>query len=156
MRLRYDEFGNVLAESNPGFQPFGFAGGLYDSDTGLTRFGARDYDAVTGRWMSKDPIGFGGGDTSLYAYVSGDPINRKDPTGLREESYACEAAAGVAFAACTAVCIRTAGPILSLPCAAACGIAAAVLYDHCEPPDPPDPEPDAPRSMCEPPPTMSG
>jgi hypothetical protein len=27
-----DEFGNVLADSNPGFQPFGFAGGLYDAD----------------------------------------------------------------------------------------------------------------------------
>ena len=33
-RLDYDEFGNVLADTNPGFQPFGFAGGLYDRDTG--------------------------------------------------------------------------------------------------------------------------
>ena len=29
-RIDYDEFGNVLADTNPGFQPFGFAGGLYD------------------------------------------------------------------------------------------------------------------------------
>ncbi len=34
---------------NPSFQPFGFAGGLYDLDTKLTRFGARDYDAETSR-----------------------------------------------------------------------------------------------------------
>ena len=34
--------GNITSDTNPGFQPFGFAGGLYDTDTGLTRFGARD------------------------------------------------------------------------------------------------------------------
>jgi hypothetical protein len=43
----YDEFGRVLSNTNPGFQPFGFAGGIYEVDTGLVRFGARDYDAVT-------------------------------------------------------------------------------------------------------------
>jgi RHS repeat-associated protein len=79
--LRYDEFGVVLEDSNPGFQPFGFAGGLYDPDTKLVRFGARDYDAQTGRWTTKDPIGFRGGDPDLYAYVAGDPVNLIDPTG---------------------------------------------------------------------------
>jgi RHS repeat-associated protein len=73
-QLHYDEFGNVLADGNPGFQPFGFAGGLYDRDTKLVRFGARDYDAATGRWWAKDPIGFAGKDTNLYGYVLGDPI----------------------------------------------------------------------------------
>jgi hypothetical protein len=48
-RVDYDEWGVVLADSNPGFQPFGFAGGLYDRDTGLVRFGARDYDGPTSR-----------------------------------------------------------------------------------------------------------
>src|SRR5829696_8398187 len=81
-RLDYDEFGNVLEDTNPGFQPFGFAGGLYDPDTKLTRFGARDYDAQTGRWIAKDPIGFAGGDTNLYAYVMNDPVNLLDPEGL--------------------------------------------------------------------------
>lgn len=80
-QLRYDEFGVVLEDTNPGFQPFGFAGGLYDSDTGLVRFGARDYDPHTGRWTSKDPIRFGGGDSNLYGYVLGDPVNFIDPTG---------------------------------------------------------------------------
>ncbi len=81
-QLDYDEFGNVLTETNPGFQPFGFAGGLYDHDTGLVRFGARDYDPVTRRWTTKDPIRFGGGDTNLFSYVQNDPINWIDPNRL--------------------------------------------------------------------------
>jgi RHS repeat-associated protein len=80
--LEYDEFGRVLSDSAPGFQPFGFAGGLYDQHTGLVRFGARDYDAETGRWTAKDPILFGGGDANLHAYVGSDPVNYIDPSGL--------------------------------------------------------------------------
>ena len=79
--IRYDEFGNILSDTNPGFQPFGFAGCLYDQDTKLCRFGARDYDASIGRWLSKDPILFNGGDTNLYGYVMQDPINFIDPEG---------------------------------------------------------------------------
>ena len=80
-RMDYDEFGNVTLDTNPGFQPFGFAGGIYDPDTKLVRFGARDYDAQTGRWTCKDPIGFGGGDTCLYGYCGNDPINYFDEDG---------------------------------------------------------------------------
>ncbi|HXH38457.1 MAG TPA: RHS repeat-associated core domain-containing protein, partial [Thermoanaerobaculia bacterium] len=80
--LEYDEFGNVVMDTNPGFQPFGFGGGLYDRDTHLVHFGARDYDPTLGRWLSKDPIGFGGGTTNLYDYTATDPINFVDPTGL--------------------------------------------------------------------------
>jgi RHS repeat-associated protein len=83
-RMDYDEFGNVILDTNPGFQPFGFAGGLYDSLTGLVRFGVRDYDPETGRWTTKDPIGFAGGDTNLYGYVLSDPVNFIDPRGLKE------------------------------------------------------------------------
>src|SRR5262249_47493035 len=79
----YDAFGQVLVDTNPGFQPFGFAGGLYDQDTKLTRFGARDYDPATGRWTAKDPILFGGGDTNLYGYVLNDPLNLIDLYGLQ-------------------------------------------------------------------------
>lgn len=81
-KLKYDEFGTIIQDSNPGFQPFGFAGGLYDVHTGLTRFGLRDYAPAVGRWMSKDPILFGGGHANIYAYVSNDPVNFIDILGL--------------------------------------------------------------------------
>ncbi len=79
--IEYDVWGNVLNDTNPDFQPFYFAGGIYDIDTKLTRFGARDYDAEIGRWTAKDPILFGGGLTSLYDYVGGDSVNWIDPSG---------------------------------------------------------------------------
>jgi RHS repeat-associated protein len=81
-RMSYDEYGNVVEDTNPGFQPFGYAGGIYDRDTGLVRFGARDYDAVTGRWTAKDPIRFLAGVHSFYSYVGSNPLNLIDPTGL--------------------------------------------------------------------------
>ncbi len=81
-RMDYDEFGQVITDTNPGFQPFGFAGGVYDRDTKLVRFGARDYDAETGRWTATDPILFADGDTHLYGYVVRDPVNGIDPEGL--------------------------------------------------------------------------
>lgn len=80
--ITYGEFGNKTSDSAPGFIPFGFAGCLYDEDTGLCRFGARDYDGSIGRWLSKDPILFRGGDTNLYGYVVQDPINFIDTSGL--------------------------------------------------------------------------
>ncbi|TLY22515.1 MAG: RHS repeat-associated core domain-containing protein, partial [Nitrospirae bacterium] len=80
-RMDYDEFGNITVDTNPGFQPFGFAGGLYDQHTGLTRFGARDYDAQIGRWTAKDPIRFYARTANLYGYVFNDPVNLTDPEG---------------------------------------------------------------------------
>jgi len=82
-RIDYDEFGHVISDSNPGLQPFGFAGGIDDRDTGLIRFGARDYDPETGRWTAKDPIRFEGNDSNLFGYVLNDPINILDLDGLR-------------------------------------------------------------------------
>lgn len=80
-RIEYDEWGQVSSDSNPGFQPFGFAGGLFDRDTNLVRFGARDYDPGIRRWTAPDPIRFAGGSTNLYAYVENDPINHSDRSG---------------------------------------------------------------------------
>jgi RHS repeat-associated protein len=83
-RIDYDEWGAITQDTSSGFQPFGFAGGLYDQHTKLVRFGARDYDAELGRWTTKDAMGFHGGDTNLYGYVVNDPINGTDVFGLQE------------------------------------------------------------------------
>ena len=82
-RVDYDSFGNIINDTNPGFTvPFCFAGGLHDRDTGLVRFGARDFDPTIGRWTAKDPIDFAGGDVNLYGYVQNNPVNFVDPFGL--------------------------------------------------------------------------
>jgi RHS repeat-associated protein len=81
-RIDYDSFGNIISDTSPAFEiHFGFAGGLLDRDTGLIRFGFRDFDPEAGGWAAKDPIGFAGGDTNLYGYVENNPINWIDPTG---------------------------------------------------------------------------
>ncbi len=98
-KIEYDTFGNILGDSNPAFEvPFGFAGGLYDRDTKLVRFGYRDYDPETGRWTAKDPIGFAGGDTDLYGYCVNDPVNLNDPDGLMVPAIAVPAIAVPAIA----------------------------------------------------------
>ncbi|OPY76594.1 MAG: tRNA nuclease WapA precursor [Syntrophorhabdus sp. PtaU1.Bin050] len=82
-RIDYDTYGSIINDTNSAINiPFGFAGGLHDRDTGLVRFGARDYDPTLGRWTAKDPIDFAGGDTNLYGYVANDPVNGVDPEGL--------------------------------------------------------------------------
>jgi RHS repeat-associated protein len=81
-RIDYTTFGEIKADTNPGFQPFAFAGGIHDVDTGFVRFGARDYDPSVGRWTAKDPILFSGGQANLYVYVGNNPVGFVDPSGL--------------------------------------------------------------------------
>jgi RHS repeat-associated protein len=81
--IAYDSYGSVISDSNPAFTiPFGFAGGLQDSDTRLIRFGFRDYDPQAGRWTARDPIGFHGG-LNHYAYAENAPTSRIDLNGLK-------------------------------------------------------------------------
>ncbi len=89
-----DDFGYLLHQ--PQYQPFGFAGGLFDVLSSTFRFGARDYSFLTNRWLTKDPIRFRGG-LNLYAYCNSDPVNCDDPSGLRP--YADKYASATAAAA---------------------------------------------------------
>jgi RHS repeat-associated protein len=77
---QYASFGKA-AGTGLDWMPFGFAGGVYDSDTGLVRFGAREHDPALGRWVSKDPVLFEGDGPNLYVYVRNDPINEIDVSG---------------------------------------------------------------------------
>lgn len=119
----YDAYGRIVSDTtSPGFsQPFGFAGGLYDEDTGLVRFGARDYRPEVGSWAAKDPLRFDAGDGSLYSYCFGDPTDYIDIDGRNPVAIpigclanpACAAAVanlaahaiGATAAAAAAICI---------------------------------------------------
>jgi RHS repeat-associated protein len=82
LQIKYDSFGNIIEENGDFEIPFGFAGGIWDKDTKLTRFGVRDYDAETGRWTSKEPLGFGGS-RNFYVYAGNDGVNYVDLDGLK-------------------------------------------------------------------------
>jgi RHS repeat-associated protein len=98
LQATYAAFGErTLIAGTDDWMPFGFAGGLYDPDTKLTRFGVRDYDAKIGRWVSKDPIRFYGADANIYVYVGNDPQNWLDSSGL-DPSFLSVLGLGVATA----------------------------------------------------------
>jgi RHS repeat-associated protein len=89
-RAEYTAFGEMtVLDGDVEATPFGFAGGLFDADTRLTRFGARDYDPHVGRWTSKDPILWGGGQVNIYEYVGGNPVHWIDPGGLSKFDKIC-------------------------------------------------------------------
>ena len=54
------------------------------ADTGLVRFEARDYDATTGRWTAKDPLGVPGHRGTFEPDTGSDPVNYVDPEGLED------------------------------------------------------------------------
>jgi RHS repeat-associated protein len=61
----------------------GFLDKPVNDTTGLSEVGARNYDPVTGRFISLDPV-FDGTDPQQlngYGYASNDPVNNSDPTG---------------------------------------------------------------------------
>jgi RHS repeat-associated protein len=141
-QMNYDEFGNMTEDTNPGFQPFGYAGGLYDKNTGLVRFGARDYDPLTGKWTAKDPLRFKGGDSNLFGYVENNPVDVTDASGLMSMHYKCLIACRGAFLLpCNvlgiATGIATDGPgwLLGI----ACNTGFGMLCNAICPPPPPAP-----------------
>ncbi|HNZ64449.1 MAG TPA: RHS repeat-associated core domain-containing protein [Smithella sp.] len=77
----YDSFGNI--KSTPFWikQPFTYTGREYDSETNLYYYRARYYDSNAGRFITRDPIGFGGG-INQYLYARQNPVNFSDPYGL--------------------------------------------------------------------------
>ncbi|WP_308280835.1 RHS repeat-associated core domain-containing protein [Streptomyces barringtoniae] len=69
----------------------GFLGKPTDASTGLTHVGAREYDPVTGRFLSVDPVFEADDHESLngYSYANNTPVTASDPSGLRPIT-ACE------------------------------------------------------------------
>jgi RHS repeat-associated protein len=65
----YDSFGKLTASTGSITNRFQYAAREFDSETALYFFRARYYDPNSGRFLSEDPIEFGGGDVNLYRYV---------------------------------------------------------------------------------------
>ncbi len=79
----YDTYGNIKSLSNPNLiQPYAYTGREYDVESGFYYYRNRYYNPETGRFITKDPIGFAGGDVNLYRYVKNNPVNFVDPYGL--------------------------------------------------------------------------
>src|SRR5262249_25637817 len=76
---RYDAFGNLELDATSGYA---FTGREWDTETGLYYYRARYYDAKIGRFVSEDPLGFGGDQVNLFSYVANNPPNLSDPSGL--------------------------------------------------------------------------
>jgi RHS repeat-associated protein len=86
--LTYDSFGQVISETNSNIDfRYGYTGRERDEETGLDYYRTRYYDSVVGRFISEDTIGFKGGDTNLYRYVSNSPISNTDPFGQEQEPW---------------------------------------------------------------------
>ncbi|WP_165425595.1 RHS repeat-associated core domain-containing protein [Streptomyces sp. BK022] len=78
-RWDYSPTGNARSGNSASVdQPFGYTGAYLDS-SGLYKMGARYTDPTLGRFTQPDPSGQ---ENNSYAYASGDPINRSDPSGL--------------------------------------------------------------------------
>jgi RHS repeat-associated protein len=60
-----------------------YAGKERDEESGLYDFGARYYACWLGRWINCDPAGLVDG-PNLYRFVGGNPITRRDPTGMQQ------------------------------------------------------------------------
>ncbi|MBI5874381.1 MAG: RHS repeat-associated core domain-containing protein [Deltaproteobacteria bacterium] len=82
-KYSYDPFGNILNEQETITQPFKFVGqfGVMTESNGFYYMRARYYDPNTGRFISEDPLGFGGGDVNLMGYVFNNPVNLVDADG---------------------------------------------------------------------------
>jgi len=75
-----DASGSVLASSAINNR-YSYTGREWDATVGLHHFRGRWMSPSAGRFLSRDPIGYKGGE-NLYSYVAGRPFCWNDPTGL--------------------------------------------------------------------------
>ena len=83
----FSAYGQLLSQTNPSGGVaavdcvFAYTGRALDEATGLQNNDNRWYEAITGRWLSQDPMGFKGRDANLYRYCGDSPTNWTDPSG---------------------------------------------------------------------------
>ena len=80
----YKAFGEELPVGSGSVPHYRYGGmwGYYRDISTRLYVEARHLRTDLGRWMSRDPIGFYGGDWNLYRYAGNDPVQRVDPDGL--------------------------------------------------------------------------
>jgi RHS repeat-associated protein len=82
--VRYDPFGNPIAQAGSSSPEFGFQGSWYDPATHLTWAVGRWYSESIGRFLTEDNLlgePSNPADRNLYAYGNGDPVDNTDPDG---------------------------------------------------------------------------
>ncbi|GAA0976114.1 hypothetical protein GCM10009555_035240 [Acrocarpospora macrocephala] len=82
-RRRFTPFGETRGAGTTWPGSTGFVDGVQDP-TGLTHLGAREYDPVTGRFLSVDPLIDVADPQQMhgYAYAGSSPVTFADPDGL--------------------------------------------------------------------------
>jgi RHS repeat-associated protein len=77
----YDPFGNTAVLGAADSNPFQYTG-RENEENGIYFYRARYYSPALHRFISQDPLGFGGGDVNVYNYALDGPTNFVDPSGL--------------------------------------------------------------------------
>ncbi|MCP9494183.1 MAG: hypothetical protein MSG64_06985 [Pyrinomonadaceae bacterium MAG19_C2-C3] len=124
-RMTYDAFGNGTGSTRTRYT---YTGREFDADTGLYYYRARWYDAQSGRFISEDPIGFGGGDVNLYAYVWNNPARFRDPSGLSGDALILGGGAAAAAGAAGGYGAAAAAAAAAAPAVAVAAAGAAAIY----------------------------
>src|SRR5438045_430005 len=81
---RYDAFRQPTTTYSGGSfnNRFKFTGREYQEAFGIYEYRNRAYHPGLGRFLSEDPMGFAAGDSNMFRYCGGDPVNHRDPYGL--------------------------------------------------------------------------
>jgi len=134
--FKYDEFGNAEASSTP---PSALSGHSYVGGLGQRNEGAslglyyarqRFYDPATGRFLTRDPMGFAGG-LNEFGYVGQNPTNWADPSGL--DGWDVARGFGKAIVAGAVIAGAVAASGVEVPAAAAWGLGSLAMgYTGCK------------------------
>ena len=93
----YGAFGETTASGASGLRAQ--YTGRENDNTGLYYYRARYYAPALQRFISEDPLDFGGGNINLYGYAGNDPTNVTDPSGKCPMCITALVGAGVGAAA---------------------------------------------------------
>jgi RHS repeat-associated protein len=129
-RRYFDPYGNPIGTAPAGWAAGqkGFVGGTADASTGLTDLGAREYNPVTGSFISADSVlnPYDPQDLNAYAYASDNPASESDPSGKAPlNAYGCEGS--------TSSCVTPAEMAIVADAAADLRVDAAAMADSCAP-----------------------